>query len=71
MQIEKTINRSANLPIIAALPFAISFEESVAEIGDYDPLRQVTHFGSRGYSTCRIDESVGMWNSKSDTQKDD
>lgn len=72
MQIEKIINRSANqLPIIAALPFSISFDESVAEIGDYNPQQQLTRFAGRGYSTCRYEESVGIFNSRSDTQKDD
>ncbi len=62
------------MPLIAALPYAIdiSASETMDSSVAYNPLAQLTVFASRrDFSTCRRDESVGLLQSKSDTQKDD
>ena len=68
------IKTDAAIPLIAALPFALA--ESRTETGtsfNYNPTTQLATFRSgSGYSTCREDESVSpIWNSRSDTKKDD
>lgn len=67
------IKTDAAIPLIAALPFAIA--TSGAEMSasfNYNPGTQLATFRSgRDYSTCREDESVGFFNSRSDTKKDD
>ena len=68
------IKTDAAIPLIAALPFALSI--SSAETGtssNYNPGTQLATFrGGRDFSTCREDESVSpIWNSRSDTKKDD
>lgn len=67
------IKTDAAIPLIAALPFALAL--SSAETGasfNYNPVTQVTTFRSgRNFSTCREDDSVGWFPSKSDTKKDD
>jgi hypothetical protein len=74
MKAIKMIDRSVGkVPVIAALPYSISFEESEkTEAGTYVPSLQLTHHISNGYSTCSYDESAGgIFESKRDTQKDD
>ena len=67
------IKTDAAIPLIAALPFALS--TGGAETGasfNYNPVTQLATFRcGRGYSTCREDDSVGWFPSKSDTKKDD
>lgn len=74
MKAEKMIDRSVNkVPVIAALPYSISFEENEkTEAGTYIPSLQLTHHISNGYSTSSYDESAGgVFQSKRDTKKDD
>jgi len=67
------IKTDAAIPLIAALPFALAI--SGVETGasfNYNPGTQLAVFrGGRDFSTCREDESVGIFNSRSDTKKDD
>jgi hypothetical protein len=68
------IKTDAAIPLIAALPFALAI--SGVETGtsfNYNPGTQLATFrGGRDFSTCREDESVSpIWNSRSDTKKDD
>ena len=68
------IKTDAAIPLIAALPFALA--SSGAEMGasfNYNPATQTATFqNGKGFSTCREDESVSpIWNSRSDTKKDD
>lgn len=72
MKISKmALTSDAALPLIAALPYGITLDAGVGTASTYDPVTQLTCFASRDFSTCRVDESVGILNSKSDTQKDD
>lgn len=75
MQITKRIiETEAVIPVMAALPYAITVSDPEAENPfTYDPETQLTRFaGSRDYCTCRVDESTGgFFSSKSDTKKDD
>lgn len=69
--VEKVLlNEERNVPLIAALPFRIHAEESLADSGGYEPATQRSTMG-RNFSTCRNDESAGILTSKSDTSKDD
>jgi len=56
---------------MAALPYGIRADAQDQSAIVYDPGTQLTHFAGRDFSTCRYDESVGVFNSKSDTKKDD
>lgn len=68
--VQKTVlGGNHRLPLIAALPFRIQAQDSPSHF-EYDPISQRSVCG-RDYSTCRVDESVGVFSSKSDTQKDD
>jgi len=69
------IKTNAAIPLIAALPFALatsSAETGASFTSTYNPATQLATFRSgRDFSTCREDESVGFFNSRSDTKKDD
>ena len=67
------VRTEAAIPLMAALPYAISLDQTEESGGLYDPETQLTVFAGRNYSTCRYDESVGgiLTKSRSDTQKDD
>lgn len=75
MQITKRIiETEAMIPVMAALPYAISISDPETEPFTYNPETQLTQFaGRRDFSTCREDESVNplFGRSKSDTKKDD
>ena len=74
MTTEKLIDESdVEMPVIAALPFAISLDENEAmDGGTYNPELQLTSHITSGYSTSREDDSAGgIFSSKSDTKKDD
>lgn len=66
-----TINTDEVVPLMAVLPYSIIVDDDEEGHPQYDPLSQLTVFAGRNFSTCRYDESVGIFNSKSDTQKDD
>jgi len=71
---KRIIETEAVIPVMAALPYAITISDPEAENSfTYDPTTQITRFaGSRDYSTCRDDESRGgLFQSLSDTKKDD
>jgi len=69
------VETASAIPLIAALPYGIMIEPSDAlDAGfAYDPTTQTTRMsGRRDFSTCREDESAGgLFQSKSDTKKDD
>ncbi len=67
------INTNAVIPLMAALPYAITEDTSEEDGIKYDPGTQLTVYAGRNFSTCRYDESVGgiLSKSRSDTQKDD
>lgn len=67
------INTRAVIPLMAALPYAVTADAPEVERVKYDPGSQLTVFAGRDFSTCRCDESVGgiFRQSRSDTQKDD
>lgn len=70
------IKTDAAIPLIAALPFALATsgtETGASFTSTYNPTTQLATFRSgSNFSTCRVDESVSrIWNSRSDTQKDD
>lgn len=68
------LETDAMIPVMAALPYAVSINDPEAEQPfTYDPETQLTIFaGRRDFSTCREDESVArLFSSKSDTKKDD
>ncbi len=74
MNVERLqVHTSTAIPLMAALPYAISLGQNEESGGLYDPETQLTVFAGKGYSTCRYDESVGgiLTKSRSDTQKDD
>ena len=72
---KQCIRTDAAIPLIAALPFAITMGSEETEVAvDYDPVSQLATFkGGRDFSTCRVEGSVrpllGQW--KADTKKDD
>lgn len=67
------INTTAVIPLMAALPYAITEDEPNETCVQYDPRNQLTIYAGRNFSTCRYEESVGgiLSKSRSDTQKDD
>lgn len=67
------VSTNAVIPLMAALPYAITADEPDENDINYDPLTQLTVYAGRGYSTSRYDESVNpiFGKSRSDTQKDD
>jgi hypothetical protein len=68
------LETEAVIPVMAALPYAVSITDPEAEQPiTYDPRTQLSIIaGRRDFSTCREDESVwGLFTSKSDTKKDD
>ena len=74
MKVERLqVHTSAAIPLMATLPYAIDLTQDEELGGFYDPETQLTIFAGRGGSTCRYDESVGgfLSKSRSDTQKDD
>lgn len=75
MILTKTIRNDGVIRLIAALPFEVKIESEEGECpgpGAYDPLSQRTINASRGYSTCRYDDSAGgIFSTKSDTSRDD
>jgi len=66
-----SVKTTAAIPLMAALPYGIRADAQDQSAIVYDPGTQLTHFAGRDFSTCRYDESVGVFNSKSDTKKDD
>lgn len=73
MKTTKMINGSGRVPLIAALPYSISYNEFEIEVpGSYDPVMQLSYNISNRWSTCSYDESAGgLFSSKRDTKKDD
>lgn len=73
MKVSKmSIKTGSVIPLMAALPYEVAMERSQEGDIEYDPESQLTHFAGRDFSTCRCDESAGgLFQSKSDTQKDD
>lgn len=73
MNIEKLmVNTPAAIPLMAALPYGIAMDEPHGIAMAYDPETQLTRFAGRNFSTCRNEESAGgLFQSKSDTSKDD
>lgn len=73
MQVEKlSVNTSSIIPLMAALPYGISSDEEEVEKFTYDPAKQITRFAGGNFSTSRYDESAGgLFQSKTDTKKDD
>ncbi len=73
MEVRKlTVNTDAPMPLIAVLPYGVGLDAPAEDGGAYDPCAQLTRFAGRGFSTCRSDESAGgIFQSKSDTHKDD
>lgn len=66
------INTNAVIPLMAALPYAITTDEPDETGIQYDPGTQLTVYAGRDFSTSRYDESAGgLFESKSDTKKDD
>ena len=71
-----SLRSDAPMPLIAALPYALALTGD-ADTGQgfaYNPHSQLSEFSaSRDFSTCREDESVGgfLSKSRSDTKKDD
>ena len=73
MNIQKlSVKTDAAIPLMAALPYGVAMDPPPESGIEYDPETQLTHFASRDFSTCRYDESAGgLFQSKSDTKKDD
>ena len=73
MEITKlNVKTTAAIPLMAALPYGVAMDRSPESNIEYDPRTQLTRFAGRDYSTCREDESAGgIFQSKSDTKKDD
>jgi hypothetical protein len=74
MRTEKLVDQSdVVMPVIAALPFAISLTENEAtDKGTYNPELQLTTHSASGYSTSQEDDSAGgIFSTKRDTKKDD
>ncbi len=75
MQVTKQMETGGLVPLMAALPYHITIQDSDREAAfAYDPVSQLTRFASsRGYSTCQYEESVGgiISKSRTDTKKDD
>lgn len=73
MQVEKlSITTSSIIPLMAALPYGISSDDEEVEKFAYDPSTQITRFAGGNFSTSRYDESAGgLFQSKTDTKKDD
>jgi hypothetical protein len=72
--IEKLVDTTARVvPLMAALPYRVEVaHDHVDAVPQYIPASQLTVFASRGYSTCREDDSAGgIFSTKSDTKKDD
>ncbi len=71
--IRMAINTHAVIPLMAALPYAITADDPDEGPVLYDPDAQRTVFAGRNFSTSRYDESVNpiFGKSRSDTQKDD
>lgn len=67
------INTNAVIPLMAALPYAVTADADEVTGVQYDPETQLTFFAGRNFSTCRVDESINPFfgTSKADTQKDD
>ena len=74
MHVEKMfVKTNAAIPLMAALPYGVTFDEDPQVSFLYDPETQLTRFAGRNFSTCRNDESINplFGKSKSDTSKDD
>lgn len=75
MHIQKmSVKTDAAIPLIAAFPYVITITADVSPDAriDYDAGTQLTRYAGRDFSTCREDESAGgLFQSKSDTKKDD
>jgi len=73
MNIERlTVKTAATIPLMAALPYKVTLDPPAEARVEYNPETQLTRFAGRDFSTCRVDESAGgLFQSKSDTQKDD
>lgn len=75
MKVERLVVKTdAAIPLIAALPYAISADERTVESApQYDAVSQMTVYGAgRNYSTCREDDSAGgIFSTKADTKRDD
>jgi hypothetical protein len=69
----KILATAAVIPVMAALPYEITGSDCDPSPVHYNPLSQLTVFARGRYSTCRYDESVGgfLSKSRSDTQQDD
>ncbi len=66
------VKTRAAIPLMAALPYGVAMDPPPEGRIDYDPETQLTRFAGRDFSTCRYDESAGgLFQSKSDTKKDD
>lgn len=66
------LESSSVIPVMAALPYAITGLNDDLEPAFYEPATQLMICSRGNYSTCRYDESAGGWfSSKSDTKKDD
>jgi len=67
------ITTDAIIPLMATLPYAIVDDEPEEAGISYDPCSQLTIYAGRNFSTCREEESIGgfLSKSRSDTQKDD
>jgi hypothetical protein len=69
---KKSIKTNSTIPLIAALPYVITSDDVPDWRFDYDARTQLTQLAGRDFSTCRCDESAGgIFQSKSDTKKDD
>ena len=75
MNAVKQVTTEGVIPLMAALPYRITIQDSDREASfAYDPVSQLTRFASsRGYSTCQFEESVVgiISKSRTDTNKDD
>lgn len=73
MHVQKlSVKTNAVIPLMAALPYGVAAEQPGDGAMIYEPETQLTHFAGRDFSTCRCDESAGgLFQSKSDTKKDD
>lgn len=67
-----SVKTNAVIPLMAALPYGIDADRADGGSPVYDPMAQLTHFAGRDFCTSRYDESAGgIFESKSDTKKDD
>lgn len=76
MIVEKKLNiESRIIPLIAALPYKITFHSAESDTVDqvnYDPRSQRNIHTKHDYSTCRRDDSIDHFiSTKSDTKRDD